>query len=100
MDDYDAAIKDLDKSISFDSNYSNAFYSRAFWKDISGDYTGAVADYKKVLELDPNYREAYIGLATTLYQHGDKGSACELLKTAAEKGSIMADELVTKLCNP
>jgi len=56
-------------------------------------------DYKKVIELDPSYREAYIGLATTMYQHGEKVPACELLKTAAEKGSIMADELVTKLCN-
>jgi tetratricopeptide (TPR) repeat protein len=99
MDDYEAAIKDLDKSISYDAQYANAYYSRAFWKDISGDYAGAVSDYKKVIELDSTYREAYIGLATTLYQHGEKTPACELLKIAADKGSIMADELVTKLCN-
>jgi hypothetical protein len=38
-------------------------------------------------------------MATAMYQHGDKKEACEVLKTAAEKGSIMAEELINKLCN-
>lgn len=98
LEDYPAAILDLNKAIALDDKYVNAYYSRAYWEDLSGDYDKAIADYKKVVQLDPSYREAYTGMATSMYQHGDKKEACEVLKTAAERGSIMAEELISKLC--
>lgn len=98
LDDFAHAIDDLDKAISLKNDYVQAYYSRGYWKDVSGDYEGAVADYKKVIELDSSYREAYMGLATCLYQHGEKEKACELLNQAGDKGSFMAEELINKFC--
>jgi Tfp pilus assembly protein PilF len=48
--------------------------------------------------LDPSYREAYMALATALYQHGEKEKACEVYKTSGDKGSLMAEELISKFC--
>ncbi len=99
LEDYSSAIDDLDKAIVLDNTYASAYYSRGYWKDISGDFKGAIADYKRVIVLDPTYKEAYISMATAMYEHGDKIEACDVLRLAAFKGSIMADELVDKLCN-
>ena len=99
LNDYSSAIKDLDKAIRIDTNYISAYYRRAYLEDISGEYKDAVNDYKKVIAMDGTYREAYIGLATMMYQNGEKTKACEVFKLAAEKGSIMAEELINKICN-
>jgi tetratricopeptide (TPR) repeat protein len=98
LDDFKAAIVDLNKLVELDKNYVNAYYSRAYWNDLSGSYDEAISDYKKVIELDASYKEAYIGMATSMYQHGDKKGACETLAIAEAKGSVMAEEIKNKIC--
>jgi hypothetical protein len=33
-----------------------------------------------------------------MYQNNHKQEACDVLKTAMEKGSVIAEELIEKLC--
>jgi tetratricopeptide (TPR) repeat protein len=69
--DTDKALEYLNKAISLDSNYANAYGNRGLaWAD-KGNYDHAISDYNKVIELNP-------GLANAYYNRGnawaDKGN--------------------------
>lgn len=53
LKDLNSALKDMNKSVELDPNYSYRYASRAYIKDAIGDVKGAVMDYQKATELDP-----------------------------------------------
>jgi tetratricopeptide (TPR) repeat protein len=62
---YEEAIKDNDKVLEFDSNYSMAYNNRGFAKNNLKQYEEAIKDYDKAIELDPNYPAAYYNRGCT-----------------------------------
>jgi len=56
------ALKDMDKAVELDPEYSYRYASRAFIRDASGDTKGAVEDYKRAIELDPSDAVAFNNL--------------------------------------
>ena len=56
MDNYVAAIQDLNKTIQLNIEYVDAYYYRGLSKFESNDLTGACLDWSKALEL--GYKEA------------------------------------------
>jgi tetratricopeptide (TPR) repeat protein len=92
------AISDLDQAIALNPLYSQAWYSRGYWKDVNGDYEGAMADYKKVVELDPKNWDVFIAMATARHLKGDHEGSCEDIRKAIDLGSLLAEELKEKFC--
>jgi tetratricopeptide (TPR) repeat protein len=60
-DNYQEAIKHLNKSIALNSDYA-AYYARGNAKQKGGDYEGAIRDYREVINRKPDYAEAYFSL--------------------------------------
>jgi len=58
--DYSKAIADLDKSIAFDSTYSEAFAYRALFGERISQFEQAEQDYDKSIELAPNNLNYYL----------------------------------------
>ena len=56
---FDQAIKDLDKSISYDTTYFQAYYNRAIAKKNTNDLYGSLLDYNRVLKLNPDFIDAW-----------------------------------------
>ena len=48
---YDAAIKDYDKTIELDPKYADAYYNRGNAKAILNQYAAATQDYQTALRL-------------------------------------------------
>ena len=59
MGNYDEALKDYDKAIELDPNYTFAYNNRglAFYK--LDKFEEALKDYDKAIELDPSYTFVY-----------------------------------------
>jgi len=56
--EFDEALQDLNKSISFDSTYFQAIYNRAIVKRKKDDMYGSLLDYNRVLRLNPDFVDA------------------------------------------
>ena len=56
---YEEAIKDYDKAIELDPDYSDAYNNRGLAKYYLDKYGEAIKDFNKVIELTPNYTNAY-----------------------------------------
>ena len=59
MGDEEGAMKDYDKAIELNPNYSGAYNNRGNLRGDMGDVEGAMKDYDKAIELNPNYSKAY-----------------------------------------
>ena len=98
MDDYKAAIADLDSLIRIRDNDAGLFYARGYWHEYTDDLQSAASDYKRCLALDQRYYEAYFGLAFVYKQLGNIDLACETLKQAVEEGSQISEDLRRTYC--
>ncbi|MDR2972411.1 MAG: tetratricopeptide repeat protein [Bacteroidales bacterium] len=56
--DIENSIVCFTKALEMDSNYTFAYYNRAYAKFISSDYAGSLSDCKKLLVLDSEYPNA------------------------------------------
>lgn len=82
------ALKDFNKAVSLQPDYSYRYASRAFAKDALGDLDGAIEDYKKAIELDPDDAIAHNNLGLLIEKSGNQ--------SAAKKHFESADELADK----
>ncbi len=53
LEDFEAAIADLDRQISLDASDPDYFGNRAAYKLILGDTIGGCADYQELIAIDP-----------------------------------------------
>ena len=77
-----AALADLNKSITFDEKNSKAYILRGIVKSELGDNEGAMEDINKAIELDPNDSAAYSMRACIKLDMGEFDSANEDLDMA------------------
>lgn len=82
------ALKDFDKAVDLQPDYSYRYASRAFARDAMGDIPGAIADYEKAIELDPEDAIAHNNLGLLIEKSGNQN--------AAKKHFDSADKLAEK----
>jgi len=76
------ALKDFDRAVELDAQYSYRYACRAFAKDALGDVEGAIADYRKAIELDPDDAIAHNNLGLLEEKAGNKNNAKRHFETA------------------
>jgi tetratricopeptide (TPR) repeat protein len=76
------ALKDFDRAVELDAQYSYRYACRAFAKDALGDLEGAIADYRKAIELDPDDAIAHNNLGLLEEKAGNKNNAKRHFETA------------------
>jgi len=59
---YSEGAKYFTKAIDTDPNFAEAYYNRAYCRELMGDETNARLDYNKAMAIRPNYKLAMDGL--------------------------------------
>jgi tetratricopeptide (TPR) repeat protein len=67
INDYAAAINELNIGVSLDSKNEKILLERARLKDDLNDEKGAIADYTKLIEINPNSAKYYYGRSSSYY---------------------------------
>jgi len=73
MGQYDAAIKDYDKSIALKPRYANAYDNRGKAYRAEGRYDEAIRDYDKAIKLKPDFEDAFEGRSEAYVAKGQQG---------------------------
>jgi tetratricopeptide (TPR) repeat protein len=81
---YDAAIKDYDKSIELKPRYANAYDNRGKAYRAEGRYDEAIRDYDKAIRLKPDFEDAYEGRIAAYVAKGQQGVVSKDLDKAIE----------------
>lgn len=68
--DYDGGMKDIDKSLSIDSNYGYARFNKALTYELYENFDKALEWYNKDLEVE-DYEWTYYGIASIYGRKGD-----------------------------
>lgn len=89
-DDYQAAVKNFDKSIELKPGYMT-YYARGNAKHKNSDYEGAIQDCEKVIERKPDYAEAYYNLGVTHSSLNNYEVALDHFEKAIEKKPEFAE---------
>ncbi|NQX91536.1 MAG: tetratricopeptide repeat protein [Flavobacteriales bacterium] len=80
---YEDAIKQVNKALSVDEKYAEAYYIKGrIYKEI-GDSSLAVSSYQTATEVDPNYYDAYLE-AGLLYSQARSDVAMEFYNSAID----------------
>jgi tetratricopeptide (TPR) repeat protein len=73
--DYERAIADYDKAISFQSDKANALNNRGLAYQKKGNHGRAIADFNAALRADPNNSIAFNNRGSAYYHLGDYAGA-------------------------
>ena len=89
LENFDEAILDYTKALSFDAKMTDAYYNRAkillSRKDIENpDIQRAISDLEKALELDPNFVDALYAMGAAQKKVENYHKALEYLNRAIE----------------
>ncbi len=92
-------IKDYDKCIELNPNFSYAYFNRAYLKFQNENYIGAIEDYSEAIKLSPSFAEAHLNRALILLILENNDQACKDLSKAGELGITKGYSLISKYCN-
>jgi tetratricopeptide (TPR) repeat protein len=84
MGQYDAAIKDYDKSIELKPRYANTYDNRAKAYRAEGRFDEAIRDYDKAIKLKPDSEDAIEGRSEAYVAKGQQGAVIKDLDKAIE----------------
>lgn len=76
------AIKDFDKAISVDQNFSPAYYNRGTAKLMLNENEAAIKDFNKAISLKPDYSNAYSNRGVARMKLGENKNALEDLNNS------------------
>ncbi len=82
--DPDKALEYLNKAISLDSNYADAYGNRGLAWDDKGNYDKAISDYNKAIELSPGNAKAYCNRGVIWHDKGNYDKAISDFNKAIE----------------
>jgi len=72
LNNYKGALKDLDKAIKLDPNYSLAYYNKGvIYSDYKNNIKKAIKEFSKAIEILPTYEDALINRGKCRYQIAD-----------------------------
>lgn len=97
--DPEGALRDYDRAIQLNPDYTLAYNNRGINKGILGEFEPALADFNKAIGLEPDYRDAYYNRGNVKYYLGWKQEACLDWQKAAALGSEQAEKIHRKYCN-
>ncbi len=75
IQDYPAALQDLDAAIRLDSTQSEPWYNRGIIETEMKDYPAALKDFNTAIRIHPTYPEPYVGMAFARSALGDHSAA-------------------------
>ncbi len=96
--DLDNAIIYINKSISIESNNSNAYYTKGVIYQKKLNYDVALTCYKKALQLNPNNSEAMLKCGIVYGKKNDMANCCKYLKLACDNGDNNGCSGYSKFC--
>lgn len=95
---YEDVIKDYDRSLSIDPNFSFAYYNRGYTKAITGDLKSAINDFSEAIKLNKNLSEAFYNRGLILVYLNDKKAGCKDLSKSGEMGLNAAYNVMKRYC--
>ncbi|WP_297422549.1 hypothetical protein [Clostridium sp.] len=93
--DYDNGMKDIDKSLSIDSNYGYARFNKALTYELYGNMDKALEWYNKALEVE-DYVWSYYGIASIYGRRGDVTNTMKYLNKAIKLDQGVKDVAKTE----
>jgi tetratricopeptide (TPR) repeat protein len=95
---YEAVIRDLDRVLLMDPDFSFAWYNRGYVNSRMGNYHAAIDDFSKAITLRNDFAEAYYnrGLMRILLSENHQG--CLDLSRAGELGITDAYRVMKRYC--
>lgn len=89
-------IRDYDKTIELQPDFSFAYYNKANVMITQKDYKSALALYSKAIEIDPEFAEAYFNRGLTWLFTGNDAKGVADLSKAGELGIYQAYNLMKR----
>jgi tetratricopeptide (TPR) repeat protein len=93
--DYDGGMKDIDKSLSIDSNYGYARFNKALTYELYQKFDKALEWYNKDLEIE-DYVWSYYGIASIYGRKGDVTNTMTYLNKAIQMDAGVKDVAKTE----
>jgi tetratricopeptide (TPR) repeat protein len=90
-EDYPHALDLLDRIVTIEPGYAEAWNKRATVHFINDDYGKSIADLERVLALEPRHFGALAGLGTILRELGDEDRALEAYREALSLDPYLED---------
>ena len=98
MQDFNKALKNINKAIKLDAENAEAFELRAEIKYNTNDYSNAIFDCNHLIEIDEASENTYLTRAKSYIKLGLKKEACADLTKAKQLGSKDVEDLMVKHC--
>jgi tetratricopeptide (TPR) repeat protein len=95
---YEAVIRDYNKVLSLDSEFSFAWYNRGFVNSRMGNYRLAADDFSKVIALRNDFAEAFYNRGLISILLSDNHQGCLDLSRAGELGITDAYRVMKRYC--
>lgn len=92
------ALRDFNKIILLNPDYTDIFYNRGIVRGKLGDPKGAIEDFNKAIELNPSLGEAYFNRGLIKDFIGDYAGACKDWSKAGELHDYGAYDLIKQYC--
>jgi tetratricopeptide (TPR) repeat protein len=93
--EYDNGMKDIDKSLSIDSNYGYARFNKALTYELYGKMDEALEWYNKAIEVE-DYVWSYYGIASIYGRRGDVANTMTYLNKAIKLDAGVKDVAKTE----
>lgn len=93
--DYDGGMKDIDKSLSIDGNYSYAMFNKALTYELYENIDEALKWYNKALEVE-EYVWSYYGISSIYGRRGDVVNTMKYLNKAIQIDSSVKEVAKTE----
>ena len=95
-DEYDEALKMLDRAIALVPNFAQAYYYRGLVRNKKGEYDKAIDDLSKAMAIDPVFSWTYFYRGVVYLQLGKKGKPILDMQEAARLGNKEAQSWLKK----
>lgn len=95
--DFELILRDYDKVISYQPDFSFAYYNKANILCTQKNFSTAIEYYNKAIECDPDFAEAYFNRGLTKIFIDDADAGIQDLSKAGELGIYQAYNLITRL---
>ncbi|VBB43409.1 Tetratricopeptide TPR_1 repeat-containing protein [uncultured Paludibacter sp.] len=95
--DFELIMRDYDKTIELNPDFSFAYYNKANVLCTLKDYKSAIKYYTKAIEIDPDFAEAYFNRGLTYLYLNDKNAGSLDVSKAGELGIYKAYNILKRL---
>lgn len=95
--DHEMILRDINKVIELDPNFSFAYYNRANIKCSIQDFRSAVEDYNRAIEVNPMFAEAYYNRGLSRLYLGETQEGIADLSKAGELGIYSVYNIIKRM---